>query len=1269
MPRDRYNAKAFHHEGDKLNTLSSVGGHFLEEDVSAFDAPFFNITANEAKAMDPTARMLLEVTYEALENAGVPVDDLVGSDTSCYVGCFTRDFHEMLMRDTETSPMYAGTGTGFSLLSNRISWFYDLRGPSLTLDTACSSSLVGLHLACQGLRSGESKIAIVSGANLILSPDLAIFLSNLHMLSREGLSRSFADGTSGYGRGEGIATVILKPLKDAIRDQDNIRAVIRGTGVNQDGHTTGITLPNSDAQAELIKSTYRAAGLEFSDTGYFEAHGTGTAAGDPLELGAVANTLAAAQRPGNSLLVGSVKSNIGHLEGAAGLAGVIKCILMLENGIVLPNIHFDRPNRRIPFKEWKIAIPTNAMPWPSHALQRASVNSFGYGGTNAHAIIDSATQYFSDGCQHDLNRLPIAPAPSSNRPRLFIVSARDGPALDRIRKSFTDHLASVESKGDSQAMENEAEYLAKLAFTLSERRTRFDWKAYAVASTISELREQLSTTAAIQGARSSKASRVAFVFTGQGAQWARMGLELLQYPVFQASVSDAEIHLTSELDCDWSVLHELQLSGQESNVQLARVSQPMCTILQVALVDLLASWNIKPSGVVGHSSGEIGAAYAYGAISREDAWTIAYWRGKLCSELTSEAPELKGSMMAVGLSREAAAAYVSGVRTGKLVVACVNSPSSVTISGDEVAIDELHEVLKINSVFARKLKVENAYHSHHMERIAERYLKHISGLTVRKPAGADNIVFASSVLGKLIQYSDLGPEYWVMNLVSPVLFSDAVEALFKSSTQRRRRARATEIPFGNLLEVGPHAALKGPLRQIMQALKIEDVKYASVLNRGQDDARSAVGSAGMLYIHGVTLSIPAINGIHTDGRPLNDLPAYPWNHALKYWSESRLSKNYRFREHGRHDLLGSLALGYNELEPKWRNFLRVNESPWIRDHVVHSTILYPGSGILAMPIEAMRQIANKEKTIESIELKDVHITKAIVVPDDATGTEAFLQLRPRKSEGDNVDGWWEFSVFTCLEDQSPQENGSGLVTVNYKPDNIDDWVAQKNHQKEVLKQEYRESLVACNRQIDPTEFYETTKQAGLDYGESFQGLTAISTSTRRAVCTVRIPDTKATMPANVESQHLIHPTTLDVIFHSLFAALGENGELDFENAAVPVFFDSLVVAADLPSGAGSEFHGFCTAHRPGPREIVADICYSDSAWTEPKVYIRGLHCRELPGGNTVKSDSFKAPFGTLVWKPDIHFSTQRSLEQYTRSENCDAGTVNQLRKVQEPSIL
>lgn len=277
VPSSRFNADAYYHPSpNKLNTLNSRRAHFMQQDVAAFDAPFFGITAQEANAMDPAARMLLEVTFEALENAGQKLEDVAGSDTSCYVGCFTRDYHEMLYRDIESAPMYTGTGTGFSLFSNRISWFYDFRGPSMTLDTACSSSLVGLHLACRGLQAGESKMAVVCGANVILSPDIALTLSNLHMLSMDGLSRSFAEGTTGYGRGEGIAALILKRVDDALRDGDPIRAVIRGSGVNHDGHTKGITLPNSEAQADLIEAVYSSVGLDPSTTGYFEAHVSST---------------------------------------------------------------------------------------------------------------------------------------------------------------------------------------------------------------------------------------------------------------------------------------------------------------------------------------------------------------------------------------------------------------------------------------------------------------------------------------------------------------------------------------------------------------------------------------------------------------------------------------------------------------------------------------------------------------------------------------------------------------------------------------------------------------------------------------------------------------------------------------------------------------------------------------------------------------------------------------------------------------------------------
>ena len=357
--------------------------HFIKEDLSLFDAPFFSITAKEAAGMDPQQRLMLEVAYEGLENAGITMESLVGTDTACFVGNFTKDFEQFSATDVENMSSYRSTGTGTAMLSNRISWFYDLRGASLTLDTACSSSLVALHLACQALRTGESKMAIAGGSGLDMSPDIMVSMAALNFLSKDGRSHSFDHRANGYARGEGMATVILKPLAEALKNGDTIRGIIRGSGVNQDGHTPGITVPNSQSQADLIRSVYDSAGLDYSRTGYFEAHGTGTPTGDPLELGAIGKTFGVDRDADQPLLVGSVKPNIGHLEGCAGLAGFLKALFAVEAGVIPKNLLFEKPNPRILFSEWKIKVPTELSSWPVEGLRRASVNSFGYGGTNA----------------------------------------------------------------------------------------------------------------------------------------------------------------------------------------------------------------------------------------------------------------------------------------------------------------------------------------------------------------------------------------------------------------------------------------------------------------------------------------------------------------------------------------------------------------------------------------------------------------------------------------------------------------------------------------------------------------------------------------------------------------------------------------------------------------------------------------------------------------------------------------------------------------------
>ncbi|KIX96006.1 uncharacterized protein Z520_08261 [Fonsecaea multimorphosa CBS 102226] len=1248
VPSDRFNVDAFHHaSGEKAHTLRTAGGHFLQCDPAEFDAPFFGITSNEAKAIDPAARMLLEVTYEAFENAGLPTESLKGSDTSCYVGCFTRDFHEMQMRDAEASATYAVTGTGFSLLSNRVSWFFDLRGPSLTLDTACSSSLVGLHLACQGLRSRESTVAVVSGTNLILSPDLSIFLGNLGMLSKDGLSRAFADGTTGYGRGEGIATLILKRVSDAVRDGDSIRAVIRGSGVNQDGHTKGITVPNSEAQASLIRSTYQAAGLDLHETGYFEAHGTGTAVGDPLELAAVAKTVAGSRRDGK-LYIGSVKSNIGHTEGAAGIAGVIKSILMLEHDTILPNIHFERPNPRIPFDDWNMVVPIQPIPWPSGSKKRVSVNSFGYGGTNAHVIIDSAAEYLSS---RGITKLPSLG--NTRKQMLFLFSAQSKPALERMQTVYQTYLATHPSQ-KNQPIKESSEYLERLAFTLGGRRSQFEWQAYAIGSSLEEVNENIGTTTFMPVHASSK-PQLNFIFTGQGAQWARMGIELLRYPVFRDSAVAADRFMKDKLGCKWSVIEEMQRDELTSKVSFAEFSQPLCSVLQVALVDLLASWGINPVGVVGHSSGEIGAAYACGALTAQDAWTIAYFRGQFCSDMSRDL-KLRGSMMAVGCSRGAAEKYVAKVTRGRLVVACVNSPESMTISGDEPAIDEMLETLKAESVFARKLKVENAYHSHHMELIASKYLYSISHIKPKNSAAAsDQVVMASSVTGNIIQHADLGPEYWVKNLVSPVLFSDAVSVML-TNVKRRRRAQTAQPTARFLLELGPHAALQGPVRQILSTLtaQVKNVTYKSVISRGKDACITAVDAAGSLFTHGVPVSIHIVNGITSSHEPLKDLPSYPWNRAVKYWSEPRQSKEYRLREHGRHDLLGAPVIGFDKHSNlRWRNFLRQKDNPWMKDHVVSGTVVYPAAGILAMPIEALRQIADKDRTVESIQLKDVRIGKAIVVPDTAYGLESVLCLHKR------MDGWFDFSVQTCEENEDLVENATGVVGICYQRESVpsdERWSKDKDFVTEALRNEYALCKGTCNNHVEPAAFYLQTDQIGLSYGPSFQALASIAIGSQyRCHWELSIPDTKAAMPAQTQSDHLIHPTTLDVLIHSLFAALGGNNTFQIEKAALPVAFDSITVAATMINDPGTQLHGFSRARNAAPDMVVAEVfAWSDGGKDTPCVQIRGMQCKELPGGRSsgsAKSDKgdLKAPCAVPVLKPDLDLCNRPDLIKFVRS--------------------
>ena len=792
---DRYNAEAFYHptgNGNRQNVIPTHGGYFLKQDPYVFDAAFFNITAAEAMALDPRQRIAMEVAYEALENAGMPLQNVAGTQTACFMGSSMSDYRDAVARDFAHFPKYHILGVSDEMISNRISHFLDIHGPSATVQTACSSSLVATHLACQSVRSGESDMAIAGGVGLIIGTDGTMHLNNLGFLNPAGHSRSFDADANGYGRGEGCGVIILKRLDDAIQDGDTIRAVIRGSGVNSDGWTQGVTMPSLDAQVALIKYVYESSGLHYSSTQYVEAHGTGTKVGDPIETRAIYRTIGLPKSSSRKrLFMGSVKPNIGHLEAAAGVASIIKGVLALEHGLIPPNINFSKANPAIPLDEWNMVVPTKLTPWPAAQTKRMSISGFGMGGTNGHIVMDA----FS----HPAALSNGAVASRTNNKRLFVFSSHDKAGFKRVGKSLAEHLDTLGAAASSPA------YLANLAYTLAKARSGLAWRATCLAENAAELREQLTTMVGEDAARApSSPPRIGLVFTGQGAQWARMGIEMLERRVFSDSVARSTRFL-KEMGCDWDPVTELSKGQKESRLGVPEISQPICSVLQIALVDELRSWGVTLSKVVGHSSGEIGAAYALGALSHRDALAAAYFRGTASAGLIKK--KQTGGMMAVGCSRDEAQKLMKETRL-QATVACVNSPSNVTISGDVTTLEALRAILDERGVFARRLKVEVAYHSSHMHLCSGEYYASIADLEhtpMEEAVQQQPITMVSSVLGHQVEPEQLGPYYWVQNLINPVLFTDAVKELVLPADANGEKA------VDLLIEVGPHSALGGPI--------------------------------------------------------------------------------------------------------------------------------------------------------------------------------------------------------------------------------------------------------------------------------------------------------------------------------------------------------------------------------------------------------------------------------------------------------------------------
>ncbi|KHN94379.1 Beta-ketoacyl synthase [Metarhizium album ARSEF 1941] len=1241
---------AVHSYDKEINIDLIPGGHTTKRHVASLDASFCNLSNAEAESMDLQQRIIMEATYESIESAGLEVGQLAGSRTGVFIGSVTSDYRQMPHHHAETVPLYNLTGASNTPTSDHISWFFDLRGPSVTTNATYSSSLVACHLACQSLWSGESEIAIVGGTNLLLNPDMFLCCHNRQALAPKDKRKSLDESRGGYSRGDGVGVVILKRVADAVRDADPIRAVIRGSGCNRDGHTKEFTTPDVEAQTSLIVETYHSAGLSLAETRYVEAHGAPISLGDAPEMEGIARAFSPRRVASDKLLVGSIKSSVGHLATCAGLASLIKSVYILETGVIPPTQCACDVKPKVRCEEWHLKVPTTKAPWPAEGLRRISTHGFGYGGTNAHLILDDAAHYLEarNLRGHHYTRIRPQPQrlstsaayreePKVNPPRLFLFQASNREGLGRLRASLAQHL-SQRLKSWPEDSRDSAVHLQKIAFALASRRSHINWRTYAVASTLEELLNVLKhgerawATPEVRGAATSL--RLGFVFTGQGAHWARMGLDLMVYPVFRQSVEESDRFLREALGCSWSAVDELAKPQTASRLAEAAYSQTLCTVLQIAVVDLLEDWNISPTRVVGHSSGEIAAAYCLGALTKHDGLRVAYYRGILSSEMRQSQQDQRGAMLAIGASRGRVEEWLAQLTRGKVVVACINSPTSVTASGDEEGNDELLSMVQRAGVFGRKLQVNVAYHCHHMESLSTAYaelLKQLEPLQARKGRAMH-----SSVLGGVIEAAELGAAYWVRNLVSLVRFSEAVSSLISHEDRP-----AVDV----LVEIGPHPALKGPVQEILHAQGVSAVKYMCVISRGRGGGvKSALTLAGELVLSNVPVEIGHVN-LDTDLPPslLMDLPPCLWNCSARSRAKNRLSKDYRLRRHAHLPLLRNSRLTTCGSERCWRGVVTLQDSPWIRDHQIQGSILYPSTVFLTMAIEAASNKANENRKMSALRVTGVHFDDALMVTEDST-TEAILRLRTLPlPAASSQSPWMEFTVSSSIEGGVLRQNCAGLIMIEYEID-ADPFVdSGRTLESDMVRDGYKKTDSSCRQSVELGKLYSRLAPLGPDYGTTFANMTEIrKTGEGQCIGTVRLVP-----PAHESHPRLIHPGTLDAVFQLAFAALEDSLLL---GPMVPSKIDEVVIAAEIPNSLGALLHGVPQSSLHDPRELVSDIDMLDDESSRVVVQIKGLRWADVSGGRitpAAAASSETRPIGFRVErKPAADLLAGEQLQTY-----------------------
>lgn len=1047
VPADRWDANAFYDpDPDVAGRIVTKSGGFLDR-VDGFDPAVFGIAPREAASMDPQQRLLLEVSWEALEHAGIAPDRLEASATGVYVGVTASDYAYLQLEAADRNLLDAHftSGIAHSMHSGRLSYLLGLQGPSVTVDTACSSSLVAVHLACSALRNGECRLALAGGVNLMLSPDLTIALSRARMLAPDGRCKTFSASADGFARGEGCVMIALKRLSDAQADGDRVLAVIRGSALNQDGASSSLTAPNGPAQEAVIRDALARAGVAPRDVSYVEAHGTGTELGDPIEVRALGAVYGEGRDAEHPLVIGSLKTNVGHLEGAAGVAGLVKVVLALQERTIPKHLHCETLSPHIAWDELPVAVPTNAMPWtPVGGKRIGAVSAFGFSGTNAHIVVEEAPAPA---------RKPVATAAAPGA-WLLPLSAADENALRDTARRLVDALAT---HGDDS--------LADVCFTAGVGRAQLAHRAVVAATTMAELRARLAAFAEhgeAEGVRTSRLvrkdpARAVFLFTGQGAQRAGMTHSLYEHvPVFRAALDRCAAALAPHLPVP---LLDLLWGDASNQLDQTQFTQPALVAVEWSLAQMWRHWGVTPIAMLGHSIGEYVGACLAGVMSLEDMLGLVATRGRLMQALPQG-----GAMTAIAASEADVAAaiapYAATVSIGGL-----NAPDQTVISGAAADVDAVASSFAARGVRIRPLQVSHAFHSPLLDPMLDAFEQAVSSVRLSPPTAR----LVSNLTGRIAESSlPTTASYWRQHARQAVRFFDGACAL---------AALRPDV----CIEVGPMPAL---LSAAESAFADVGTTLIPTLRKGRDDWEQALDAVGAAWLRGASIDWAALYSPYGPSRIA--LPTYPWQRT-RHWYVASKPAPARVPSSGRatgHALLGTrLRSAANDVV--FESTIAPADPAWVEAHRVQGHVVLPGTAYL----EVLRAAAEQVFGTPNVTVTDVTVREALVLDGDrvfqvvveGTGATRTARCCSIAADADDDTPWTEHASATIRASADPVTDAALLA----------------------------DARARCETSLTADEFYTSLARRGLDFGAELRTLRTLQRGSGEAVAEVVLDERTA----------------------------------------------------------------------------------------------------------------------------------------------------------------